>query len=303
MGKRLGGQEAERRDGAVSAAPTLPLTLEPPVEVSTKAPKRPRKAPQPRLPRFSPTRIDLYLFCPRAYHLYYDRGLKWGGMSAGYAFGGSLHRTLQVFHERGGAENVSVDELLDQLRERWSDAGYGTAEEADAHLQAGQALLEQYHSRSAEPGRETLWTEKTVQHRYEEFVLFGKVDRLDRRPDGALEVVDYKSGRLTVTEEEVRGSLTLAIYQLLVARANPGTPVYTGIFCVRSCQSAAVLRTAEELDAVEREVTEVVRRILRDEEKRALPGRQCRDCAYPRVCPPGRQWLRENAPWTAPNEG
>jgi RecB family exonuclease len=264
--------------------------------------KKARKPAVPRVPRFSPTRINLYLFCPRAYHFYYNQGLKWGGMSAGYAFGGTLHRTLQAFHERGGAEHVSVDELLGQLRERWSDVGYRSSQEAQAHLQAGQALLEQYHSRSAEPGRETLWTEKTVQRRYEDFILFGKVDRLDRRPDGSLEVVDYKSGRLTVSEEEVRDSLALAIYQLLVAREYPGTPVHTGIFCVRTCESATVLRTPEELDELEREVSDIVRRILRDEELRALPGPQCRDCVYPRVCPPGRQWLRANVPWGVHNE-
>src|SRR4051812_28405126 len=153
------------------------------------------EAPVPRLPRFSPTRLSLYLFCPRAYCFYYRKGYRWGGMTAGHAFGGSLHRTLQLFHERGGAEQVSLEELQAQLREKWSEAGYASAEEAAAHLEAGEQVLEQYYAASPEPGRTTLWTEKTVQHRYEDFVLFGKVDRLDRRPDGALEVVDYKSGR------------------------------------------------------------------------------------------------------------
>jgi RecB family exonuclease len=254
---------------------------------------RVEKAPAPpRLPRFSPTRIELYLFCPRAYFFYYHRGLKWGGITAGHAFGGSLHRALQDFHRRGGAEQVSLDELLHTLRERWSDAGFASEEEAAARLAEGEALLGQYYEIHPEPGRETLWTEKTVQHRYDAFVLFGKVDRLDRRPDGALEVVDYKSGRLSVTEDEVRESLALKIYQLLVARQHPGTPVYTGILCLRSGQSASVLRTDEELDEAEREISAVVRRILRDEEMPPLPGEQCRDCVYPRICPPGRSYLR-----------
>jgi hypothetical protein len=64
------------------------------------------KTAAPRLPRFSPARISLYLFCPRAYHFYYARGLKWGGLRPGHAFGGQLHRALQAFHNRGGAEQV-----------------------------------------------------------------------------------------------------------------------------------------------------------------------------------------------------
>jgi putative RecB family exonuclease len=245
----------------------------------------------PRLPRFSPTRIGLFLFCPRAYFLYYVRGLRWGGMTAGHAFGGNLHRTLQEFHQRGGAAEVTLDEFLGTLRERWSEAGFGSPEEAEQHLAAGESLLEQYYRAAPEPGRETLWTEKTVQHRYDDFVLFGKVDRLDRLPDGALEVIDYKSGRRSVTEDEVRESLAMGIYQLLVARENPGTPVRAAILALRTGERASILRTPEELDELERGVREVVHRILADEEMAAIPGNQCRDCVYPRVCPAGRRWL------------
>ncbi|HTE18037.1 MAG TPA: PD-(D/E)XK nuclease family protein, partial [Armatimonadota bacterium] len=126
------------------------------------------------------------------------------------------------------------------------------------------------------------------------FVLFGKIDRLDRRADGALEVVDYKSGRLSVTEDEVRDSLALRIYQLLVARQHPGTPVYTGILCLRSGKAASVLRLADELAEVEREVADVVRTLLADEVMAPTPGPQCRDCPYPRICPAGLKWLLTN---------
>lgn len=255
---------------------------------------RRRKPAAPRIPRFSPTRIALYLFCPRAYYFYYQQGLRWGGMTAGFAFGGSLHRTLQTFHELGGSSQVSLEELRGHLRERWSEAGYASAEEAGAHLAAGEALLERYYQQPPEPGRETLWTEKTLQHRFEEFVLFGKIDRLDRLPDGSLEVVDYKSGRMEVTEEEVRSSLALSIYQILVARLNPGVPVYAGILCLRSGCSARVLRSEEELRAEEERISGIVRTIMQDENMSARPGTQCRRCVYPRVCPPGRRWLSAN---------
>lgn len=255
---------------------------------STPSTQKPRA---PRLPRFSPTRIELYLFCPRAYRAYYVEGLKWGGITAGHAFGGSLHRALQQFHARGGAAQVPLDELQTTLRESWTVAGYASPEEAEAQLERGIQMLAEHHARGTEPGRETLWTERTVQRQYPEFVLFGKVDRLDRRPDGSLEVVDYKSGRRTVTDEEVRDELALAIYQLLVARENPGVPVHTGILCLRTGDCASVVRTDEELDHFEAHICELVRRIIADETMEPIPGEQCRTCVYPRVCPRGRRWL------------
>ena len=249
----------------------------------------------PRLPRFSPTRLNAYRFCPRAYAFQYDEGLRWGGTSAGMSFGGSLHRALQVFHQEGGAAAVSVDDLKQQLAATWSAVGYTSTEEADAARVEGERLLEQHHAQAAEPGRVTLAVERTVQHRYDDVVLFGKIDRLDRRPDGALEVIDYKSGRRVPTEDDVRASLAMALYQLLVAREHPGTPVVTTLLHLRTGQSASVSRTDDELRVVEEDALALARQILADREKLARPGPSCLDCPYPRICPPGRQWLAEQA--------
>ncbi|HEU4407828.1 MAG TPA: PD-(D/E)XK nuclease family protein [Polyangiaceae bacterium] len=258
-------------------------------------PRRPPdRAKAPRLPRLSPTRLNLYRFCPRAYGFYYDEGLRWGSTSAAQSFGGSLHRALQTFHARGGPEGVSLDELKAQFGAAWSAAGYESDEQAAEYRASGERLLERYYEAAREPGRVTLATEATLQRRYDEFVLFGKIDRLDRRPDGGLEVVDYKSGRREVTEREVRESLAMTLYQVLVARQHPGVPVHARVVALRTGESASVLRSDAELDEAEGEIVALVRTILADAAKDARPGEPCRSCVYPRVCPPGRAWLREH---------
>ncbi len=254
----------------------------------------PARAKAPRLPRLSPTRLNLYRFCPRAYGFYYDEGLRWGSNSAAQSFGGSLHRALQTFHARGGPGAVSLDELKAQFEAAWSAAGYESAEQAAEFRASGEALLARYYEAAREPGRVTLATEATLQRRYDEFILFGKLDRLDRRPDGALEVIDYKSGRREVTEREVRESLAMTLYQLLVARQHPGVPVHARIVALRTGESASVLRADAELDAAEAEFVALVQTVLGDAVKAARPGESCRTCVYPRVCPPGRAWLREH---------
>ncbi|HEU4534415.1 MAG TPA: PD-(D/E)XK nuclease family protein [Polyangiaceae bacterium] len=258
------------------------------------AARPPNRAKAPRLPRLSPTRLNLYRFCPRAYGFYYDEGLRWGSNSAAQSFGGSLHRALQAFHARGGPEVVTLEALKDQWNAAWSSAGYESPEQAAEFRASGEELLARYHEASREPGRVTLATEATLQRHYDEFILFGKVDRLDRRPDGALEVIDYKSGRREVTEREVRESLAMTLYQLIVARQHPGVPVHTRIVALRTGESASVLRSDAELDAAEADIVALVRTVLGDAIKPALPGESCRSCLYPRVCPPGRAWLREH---------
>src|SRR5260370_6905832 len=111
----------------------------------TAATQRPGKL------RLSPTRLRLYLFCPKAYHYYYIRRLRWGEMTAANSFGGSLHRALQEFHATGMLTPPSVDDLIESFRTRWTPAGYQDTGEAAEHLSAGQEILRQYFHVQAPP--------------------------------------------------------------------------------------------------------------------------------------------------------
>jgi DNA helicase-2/ATP-dependent DNA helicase PcrA len=242
-----------------------------------------QKQRTPGTPRFSPTRLALYRFCPKAYHYYYVQGLRWGQMTAGHAFGGTLHRTLEEFHREGAQADLSA--LLETYRARWIEKGYSDADEAARHFQAGEELLRRYHTEAVETGRETIAVETTLRVDYPGFALFGKIDRLDRLADGELQVIDYKSGRLTVTEEEVRASPALAIYQLLVARRYPGASVSAAILCLRSGEIASVRRSPAELEGVETDVSALVATILAEESFAPTPGPHCKTCSFFRICP------------------
>jgi RecB family exonuclease len=254
--------------------------------------RRPRTATRPRAPgkpRFSPTRLALYRFCPKAYEYYYVRGLRWGLMTAGHAFGGTLHRTLETFHRDGAQAPLEV--LLETYRATWTDAGYADAAEAARHFEAGEELLRRYHAVAGETARETIAVETTLRVDYPAFALFGKIDRLDRLASGELQVVDYKSGRLTVSEQDVRDSRALAIYQLLVARRHPGVLVSAAILCLRSGEMAAIHRSPDELDAVESEVSALVATILADTTFHPTPGPHCVECPFFRICPAAQRQL------------
>jgi RecB family exonuclease len=255
----------------------------------------PRFAParRPGKLRLSPTRLRLYLFCPKAYDYYYHRGLRWGEMNAASSLGGSLHRALQEFHAAGPLAPPSLDALIDTFRSRWISAGYQDDAEEAVHRSAGEAILRQYFEMAPAAGRETILVERQVKWEYPEFILTGKLDRLDRLPGGELEVVDYKSGRREVTEAEVRGSLAMAVYQLIVSRLHSDTPVAATILCLPTGASATVRRTPEELDEIEREIRAVAQRILAESLYEPTAGPHCERCAFQRICP--ASWTRENA--------
>jgi RecB family exonuclease len=72
-----------------------------------------------------------------------------------------------------------------------------------------------------------------------EMALTGRIDRVDEHHDGALEIIDYKSGRETVTEEDVAGSLAMSVYQLLVKKKHPDRRVFATLVALRTGAKAS----------------------------------------------------------------
>lgn len=245
---------------------------------------RPGDRRKPGPPRLSPTRLNCYLECPRQYYFGYVRRLPRRARSY-FSFGTSLHAALQDFHEQGGAETQPVETLLENLQTSWVDAGYQTPQEAAVRFDLGQELLTAYYQAAEERQAETLFVEKMLSLPLEGFVLSGRVDRVDRRPDGLLEVIDYKSGGYLPSVDELENDTAIGIYQLLVARKMEETPIIGAIYNLRANQSVSIVRDESQLKQVESRVQSHFQVLSRDTTFTPLPGPHCRYCDYASYCP------------------
>jgi ATP-dependent helicase/DNAse subunit B len=208
----------------------------------------------------SPTKLRIYSACEAKYRLeYIDKiGKFYHRSRAGFAFGNSLHRALDQFHNAGGVEAVPAEELTASLEQLWVAKGYSGEEQEAEYRAEGLRILQEYHAaqqaavadsadREEAPPPKVLFTEKTLRIDLSpEVALSGRVDRVDEHHDGSLEIVDYKSGRESVTEDDVAGSLALRIYQLLLKRKYPERRVFATLVALRTGAQAS-----HELDETE----------------------------------------------------
>ena len=223
------------------------------------------KQPSGRKPTLSPTRITTYLECAVKYrYIYYDKLSRYYLRSHSYySFGSSLHHVLQNFHEQGAVQ--TPEQMVDELAERWIAAGYETPEQEQAHRAAGEQIVQAYHTAHQEriaARTETLFTEKTISCDMGRFKLSGRVDRIDRHPDGRLEIIDYKSGRKEVSAEEVANDLAMSCYQLILKRLYPESPVFATIYCLRTGNQASAELQGDPLEEFARELTALGDQIL-----------------------------------------
>ena len=139
-------------------------------------------------------------------------------------FGILVHQVLERFHA-GATLAQGLPELLGLLEAGWRRGGFGDSEEErQLRAKATQALM-RYHERFQERGRRAGLVRALVPVQLGPHVLRGRVDRVDRLPDGAYELIDYKTGPPEDRRAAARGRPALALRgrraRGLAARGRP----------------------------------------------------------------------------------
>ena len=244
----------------------------------------------PRKPTLSPSKITTYLACPIKFRwTYVDERGKWYLRSKSYySFGSTLHRVLERFHDSGDVGVNTTEEVLAAYEESWIDAGYSSAEEMAEAFGEGREILERHVQLTLEKPKEakTIFVERQFRKDLGDFSLIGRVDRVDEYEDGTLEIVDYKSGREKVEEEEVASDIAMCCYQILLRHKFPGVPVRARIVALRTGSTASAAMTDEEAERFEQDILVLGREILNEDYAELTPVFKplCPRCDFVPLC-------------------
>lgn len=236
--------------------------------------------------RLSFSRIDSYRNCPRKFRYAYVDRLP-SLPSPHLSFGTSVHTALEKFYDRKLPECPSVDELLEALYEAWETEGFAELDrdEQVSYYRHAQQVLRRYHDRVAAtyalPLATEAWFEMPVG---DTAVVVGSIDRVDRRADGQLHVIDYKTNRRAQDRQRVAGSLQLGIYALACEYLFGQRPATVSLDFVVPGIEVAVDVADIDLDKVHTVVTEVAEQI-RAQVYEPTPNRLCDWCDFRQWCP------------------
>lgn len=244
----------------------------------------------PRKPTLSPSKISTYLACPVKYRWTYidDRG-KWYLRAKSYfSFGLTLHKVLERFHNADDSGVQTVHQALAAYEENWIEAGFSSAEEMAEAFGEGKEIISRHIEEAlAQPSTaKTIFIEKMLRMDLGEFVLLGRLDRIDEYEDGTIEVVDYKSGRSGVSSEEVATDLAMCCYQLLLRHHFPDRPVCASILALRAGSSATASLTDEDAVRFEEDLKTLGAIILSCDYNELVPTPKdlCPTCDFLPLC-------------------
>jgi hypothetical protein len=239
-----------------------------------------------RKPTLSPTRLSTYLACPVKYRwLYVDKRYSWFVRAKSYySFGASLHQVLERFHDSKDLGVQTTDEAVAALEENWMTAGYSSPEEAAEAMAEGRELLQGYVNATvaAEDGATTLFVEKDMQLDMGDWVLAGRIDRIDERADGTIEIIDYKTGSIDNPVHDI----AMGCYAILARPIFPERQIVTTLVSLRTQEKAAAAREPEELKQFEGSLRKLATEVLNRDYPTIdpQPKRLCINCDFLRVC-------------------
>ena len=129
-----------------------------------------------------------------------------------------------------------------------------------------------------------MWFERSFSFKLGPHVLRGRVDRVDRRPDGSYELIDYKTGKAR-TEEQLREDVQLSVYQMGARESWELETSAQSYLYVMTGEKVPVEHSDEQLNRVRATVAEIGEGILRQDFQPTPSQEICSFCDYRIICP------------------
>ncbi|MFI5028672.1 MAG: PD-(D/E)XK nuclease family protein [Solirubrobacterales bacterium] len=228
--------------------------------------------------------LDLYLTCPLKYKFARVFGIP-QEPTINQRFGILIHNVLERFHrDEPEPGEDGLRRLMGLLEAGWRRSGFGTSDDELQYRDRAREAMRLYWEREREYEGEPVWLERKFDFQVGPHHVRGRVDRVDRLPDGSHELIDYKTGERK-SEADLESDLQLALYRLAAREAwqlEAGTGSY---YYVLDAEKVAAPTKPDDAERVERTVLRVAEGALgQDFEPRPSP-KVCGWCDYRLICP------------------
>ena len=228
--------------------------------------------------------LSLYLTCPLKYKFARVFGIP-QEPTINQRFGILIHNVLERFHKEPPENDEEGLGQLNYLFETgWRRTGFGSSDDELQFRDRAREALRLYWERERVAEGEPVWLEKKFDFKVGEHHVRGRVDRVDRLPDGDYELIDYKTGERK-TEAELESDLQLALYRLAAREAWDVEASTGSYYYVLDADKVAAPVRPDDAERVERTVLQVGEGIIgQDFEPRPSPS-VCSWCDYRLICP------------------
>lgn len=200
--------------------------------------------------------------------------------SAALVFGDTMHKTMHAFYAlvRQGTHPTKAT-LLRLYEDHWQHLGFRDRAYEEKMKRHGVELLKGFYDKGFDPKIIPVALEEPFTIRITPtLTLGGKIDRIDKLPDGTTEIIDYKTGTAPKNRNP-KSDLQLSVY----AMAGQSEKVIVSFYFFEDQQKVSSTRTKEQLTATKEEIAERARQISVSD-FHPTPGKHCDFCEFRLIC-------------------
>lgn len=226
-----------------------------------------RKKSSLKLTYISYSQLQTFQMCPLHYKLRYLLNVP-TQPSPALSYGISVHGALRDFYQLKKQDpSTPSDRIYDFLTTNWLKDGYTSKKhEEQSYTQARQMLFQFVQQENVVPGQ-ILAIEQPFNFWLNNVKVGGRIDRIDKLPDGKIEIIDYKTGDNIPTERKLREDLQLTFYALAATEIKDQIlqrdceEIVLSLYYLDSNQKLSTSRTREDLTMAKETILEKVAEI------------------------------------------
>ena len=236
---------------------------------------------------FSASKIDLYKRCPLQFKFRYALHVP-GRPGAPLEIGAAVHAVLEkMAKRRANGESTSGEQALDLLERHWRYDGFDSEKRLKEGRDAAAGMIRtfmKWDQEAADRGTEIVGVEQEFKMDMDGLKFVGKMDRVDKGPDGRYVVTDYKTGKTPTKKSEIAHDVQMNLYALAAKSIYGELPDKTMQLFVLKDKEVPNKIDEGTLDK-EREAILGMARAILDGKFPANPSYQaCHWCDYVQIC-------------------
>jgi len=238
------------------------------------------------------SQINSFQLCPLHYKLQYILNIP-PPASPALSFGLSVHNALKEFYLMlQSGKRISYKILLELYEKNWLKEGYGNKQYEQTMKKRGENYLKSYFEKEFDPKVKTLAVEQpftaSIDLDGRIIKVGGKIDRIDDKGNGKIEIVDYKTGRVP-SQRQIDTDLQLSIYAIAASEIDEPPfgkkpqDILLTLYYFDSQQKISSVRSREQLENGKKELLEWVKKIETSDFK-CSRNAFCTTCEYKMFC-------------------
>jgi RecB family exonuclease len=235
--------------------------------------------------RVTPAQAHTWALCGGFFQVQYQSGRPYVA-TYNRLLGTSVHELVVAFDRSTSGMQQHLDELITH---NWRPGRFAAVDDQRALAEA-RTLLTAYAAMRQTETAQVLGSEVFCQTAPRAIgtdytiVLSGRIDRIARRNDGTIELLDVKTGAYLPTHDELSNDPATTIYHILAAERYSGQRISVAQLSLRTGGRVEVTLDATGVAAGKALLREMVRQ-LATEDFSLVPSAACAFCPARTTCP------------------